>query len=125
MRSADEVPTLPVKLFNLLDVRHKNEVTTSDLQACLHKLSSNIDQHKQRVIRLEEDNARLSRGSDVELAIRERNEMEIDQIKPVIAEYQHALRYRKHAHTRDARAAGEEKEGALIDLSCMPASLCC
>jgi hypothetical protein len=98
-------------LFNLLDVRKKNEVTTSDLQASLHKLSSNIDQQKQRVIRLEEDNARLSRGSDVELAIRERNEMEIDQIKPVIAEYQHALRYSKHAHTRDARAA-EEKEGA-------------
>jgi len=112
-------------LFNLLDVRHKNEVTTSDLQACLHKLSSNIDQQKQRLIRIEEDNARLSRGSEVELAIRERNEMEIDQIKPVIAEYQHALRYTKHAHTSDARAAGEEKEGAFIDWSRLSASLRC
>lgn len=30
--TANEMPTLPVKLFQLLDVRHKNEINASDMQ---------------------------------------------------------------------------------------------
>ncbi len=84
---------LPVRLFMLLNVRRKNEVTADDLQTCVHRLCSSLDAEQHRIDQLQVDNRRFERlGTDDAQATLMRNEMEMKKIEKQQAENQEALR---------------------------------